>query len=813
MHTTRRRLIVLLTTFVLAAPVAARADWPNDPGQMAPVSTLPAVVPVAVADGFGGTIVVWLDQRNGNVDVYAQRLDGRGNPMWAVNGVPVCTAPNTQNRPDVIADGAGGALVTWDDARDGIQRDIYVMHLLPTGAPNPTWPLNGQLISSQIRDESDPRITTDGAGGAYVGYDRYFPPPDIDPYVTHVGSDGLVGVSNVGSSLGQAQYQSRVVSDGSGGVILLWLDERSGPTHVYAQRFVSGLPQWTSGGVLMYGTTSVAEMNACSDGAGGAYAAFPGSLAETYVARVLSNGLPAWALSASGAYDGPSEVQVRPDGMGGVITAWRNAISSVAMQRFNAVGAKQWGQNGIQVRAFGVGPAPAGPAGSAGSAEVRNVQLVVDDAGGAVASWIDFRDLNAERVYAQRVSVDGFPLWISNGALVANAFLATNSHALARDSRSGAVVFVAAGNATSGIHSQRVGPYGQVGLPEPRIVSVRDVPNDQGGAVSIRWDASYLDRLPWNQVYAYRVWRQVPEAQALARIEAGVRVTGPTAEGSERRGEDALEAPGGVLLRTAAGTSSYYWELAGTQPASALAQYSFTTSTSGDSIAGSNPLTFFMVQAWDGGANGYVWNSDPDSGYSVDNLAPPTPSPFTAQYSGSSTLLQWGAGAGTVPDFAYYEVNRGVTSDFVPSGGTQIARISETSLLHAWSQPAFYKLAAVDIHGNRSPYALASTPGTVDAPAAEVPAFLWLAPASPNPTPRGAAIRFGLPRADQVSLELFDTAGRRLRVLADAALEPGEHVLLWNGLDDGGRRVHPGLVLIRLRAGGETITGRVMVVN
>jgi hypothetical protein len=50
-------------------------------------------------------------------------------------------------------------------------------------------------------------------------------------------------------------------------------------------------------------------------------------------------------------------------------------------------------------------------------------------------------------------------------------------------------------------------------------------------------------------------------------------------------------------------------------------------------------------------------------------------------------------------------------------------------------------------------------------------------------------------------------------MLADAALEPGEHILRWDGLDDGGRRVPPGLVLIRLRAGGETITGRITVVN
>src|SRR5215831_16683687 len=39
--------------------------------------------PVSVPDGGGGTIVAWSDFRSGvDLDVYAQKLDTAGNPVW-----------------------------------------------------------------------------------------------------------------------------------------------------------------------------------------------------------------------------------------------------------------------------------------------------------------------------------------------------------------------------------------------------------------------------------------------------------------------------------------------------------------------------------------------------------------------------------------------------------------------------------------------------------------------------------------------------------------------------------------------------------
>lgn len=39
--------------------------------------------------------------------------------QWIENGVPVCTAPGYQVQPDIVGDGAGGAILAWVDARGG----------------------------------------------------------------------------------------------------------------------------------------------------------------------------------------------------------------------------------------------------------------------------------------------------------------------------------------------------------------------------------------------------------------------------------------------------------------------------------------------------------------------------------------------------------------------------------------------------------------------------------------------------------------------------------------------------------------------
>jgi hypothetical protein len=75
----------------------------------------------------------------------------------------------------------------------------------------------------------------------------------------------------------------------------------------------------------------------------------------------------------------------------------------------------------------------------------------------------------------------------------------------------------------------------------------------------------------------------------------------------------------------------------------------------------------------------------------------------------------------------------------------------------------------------------------------------FLYPARPSPFHARATIRFSLAQAGGVTLEVFDVTGRRIRTLIDGPQEAGEHTVVWDGADDGGRRLGSGLYWLQLR--------------
>jgi DNA-binding beta-propeller fold protein YncE len=213
--------------------------------------------------------------------------------------------------------------------------------------------------------------------------------------------------------------------------------------------------------------------------------------------------------------------------------------------------------------------------------------------------------------------------------------------------------------------------------PNPVITRVRDVPNDQGGRVFVTWHCA-LDQPQMRHVTGYRVWRRVPP------FEIGAI---PGAEGAAEH----------VVLADSSGPPTY-WEAIALLPAAQLVSYGFTAPTTQDSIAGSNPWTAFFIQALT--ADPFVsYGSAPDSGYSVDNLAPNTPGPLTVHYGPSSNALHWRSRA--VADLRGFELYRGTSATFVPSAANLVTTTAETSYVDV-AGSHYYKLAAVDIHGNRS---------------------------------------------------------------------------------------------------------------
>jgi hypothetical protein len=92
-------------------------------------------------------------------------------------------------------------------------------------------------------------------------------------------------------------------------------------------------------------------------------------------------------------------------------------------------------------------------------------------------------------------------------------------------------------------------------------------------------------------------------------------------------------------------------------------------------------------------------------------------------------------------------------------------------------------------------------PGTTDAPEA-LPTAVAFLPARPNPLSEGTMLRYELPRAMRISIEIYDLSGRRVATVEDGFREAGRHEVRWNAADDAGARVRSGLYFARFRSGG-----------
>ena len=79
----------------------------------------------------------------------------------------------------------------------------------------------------------------------------------------------------------------------------------------------------------------------------------------------------------------------------------------------------------------------------------------------------------------------------------------------------------------------------------------------------------------------------------------------------------------------------------------------------------------------------------------------------------------------------------------------------------------------------------------------------------PNPGRESLTLRFLMPKAATVRLEIYDAAGRRVRELAAGTSPAGERTLQWDFRDDAGANVPAGIYLARLDVEGRILTRKI----
>lgn len=342
--------------------------------------------------------------------------------------------------------------------------------------------------------------------------------------------------------------------------------------------------------------------------------------------------------------------------------------------------------------------------------------------------------------------------------------------------------------------------------PAAHIDDVSDIPGDQGGRVRLRFTRAADDfaAQTTDPVTGYTVWRRLDDkALAAALAAAPAAAIAPPAA----CGDLPLRESDGRLftLGQADGAKAMpagVWEVMGSFLPTQQEQYVFPAATLADSGA-TIPWAVYCVTAHT--AKPALWYaSAPDSGWSVDNLAPAVPQGL---HRAPGDLLAWQPSPDV--DFQYFSVF-GSAVDHLDGAETLIGHTVGTSVPVGGLTHAHFLVTATDCHGNRSDAAVLDALSGAPLP---VPTVARLYPCRPNPFNPRTTIRFDVPVDGPVRLAVYDVAGRLVRALAAGTMTAGRHEAVWDGRDGAGREVGSGSYLARLQCGDIVQTIRMALVR
>ncbi len=187
-------------------------------------------------DNTGNFVIVWSDDRNGNENIYAQRYDSAGAVIGATFRVNDDASMRNQRYPSISTDNMGNIVIAWMDNRDG-NWDIYAQRYDNNGT------VNG--INFKVNDDGGvnykyyPSVSMDNAGDFVIVWQDQRN-GDYDIYAQRYDSSGATNGANfkVNDDNGTSgQGNPSISMNNSSNFVIVWEDSRNGNEDIYSQRY------------------------------------------------------------------------------------------------------------------------------------------------------------------------------------------------------------------------------------------------------------------------------------------------------------------------------------------------------------------------------------------------------------------------------------------------------------------------------------------------------------------------------------------------------------------------------------------------
>ncbi|MHA1767117.1 MAG: hypothetical protein ACTSW5_11945 [Promethearchaeota archaeon] len=381
--------------------------------------------PQITTDGAEGVIITWIDNRSGDFDIYAQRVDKKGNKLWEDDGVLICDYPDLQESPIIIPDGNGGAIILWANRSFTWPSGLYAQKINADGEIlwTPDANSDGVKVCDYDTYQEFYHMIPDGNGGAIISWDGSTALGDaiLAQHLTSSGeiATGWNATGMVIANTGHAVNSPNIAPDGNGGAIIVWEDSRD-EIDIYAQKITStGNLEWISNGIpICTADHFQTDPKIISDDEGGAIIVWDdrrgvdtGTTYDIYALRIDENGdiVSGWNTNGTGInvevgqQGGPEIVS---DGEHGAVIAWTNYTFgdyNLFAQRVSFKGNLLWAEEGVEICTH--------------SGNQYLSPILADGNDNIFIPWVDYRNENTSDadIYGQLINLNGEIQWNKDG--------------------------------------------------------------------------------------------------------------------------------------------------------------------------------------------------------------------------------------------------------------------------------------------------------------------------------------------------------------------------------------------------------------
>jgi hypothetical protein len=335
--------------------------------------------------------------------------------------------------------------------------------------------------------------------------------------------------------------------------------------------------------------------------------------------------------------------------------------------------------------------------------------------------------------------------------------------------------------------------------PNPDIMSVEDVPDDQGLQLRVIWKSSYYDP-PEGNSYTdfYALWRQVEDTTDLPVLNLR------ELSHSQLSNQEFLQASFFEF-------DNMFWDFVAQIPAvpnRPFMDYSYVAPTLYDN----QPTTFIVCAVPKQGYQLPTLWGEPGTGISIDNMMPDFLS-YNIQPINNAIELSWNVDRIIHHDLMGFRIYRHTSSGFVPDEFNLLAVLPEEieeylddSIING--QNYFYKIEAVDDAGNSAWSDELSSIITSIGSEGSLPADFALSQNYPNPFNPSTRIKYQLPNDSDVSLKVYDILGNEVATLVNEFKQAGYYEVIFDASN-----LTSGIYIYKVTAGSYIETKKMILLK